>query len=378
VRLALASEETATVMIGGDVKRIVSLLAVVTFFSLSPEVPAQEQTPSHPARYQLIQALDETFFEKVNDRASQGYRLSALTAAPTSLVAIMEHMEEPSPHFNYLPVLIRPVKHKHGTIWKVREEITERLNEAGEKGYRLHMTVRDIAVMESTSDSKQHYQYAVTLPGGFMSFKKDDLPGLLAAGYHWAGAAITFAIFERTEGSAPAQRSSEPTSKGNPDRRFTFAENNFAISELPEKQLYKLASGGARVVDVFGTLRVSVVAMEETIPPSAPYEYVVLKPRNEALPVVERVKMAKVEAADVNRAAQQGFRLLSLTAPVPPFVMEKTPGRTKHYEYQFVTASKLPELADQLNRAGMSSFHIAKLTTTEDGFLVVMEKSDAQ
>jgi len=353
------------------------VLAVVTSFSLSPEVPAQEQTPNHPARYQLIQAVDETFFDKVNDRASQGYRLGALTAAPTSLVGIMEHMEEPSPHFNYLPVLVRAVKHKHGTIWKVREEITDRLNEAGEKGYRLHMTVRDMAVMESSSDSKQHYQYAVTLPGGFMSFKKDDLPGLLAAGYHWAGAAITFAILERIEGPDKPHENSEPTSNTNPDRRLTFAENNFAINELPEKQLYKLASGGARVVDAFGTLRVSVVAMEETIPPSAPYEYVVLKPRNEALPLVERVKMSKVEAADVNRAAQQGFRLLSLTAPVPPFVMEKAPGSTRHYEYQFITASKLPELADQLNGSGMSRFHIAKLTTTEEGFLVVMEKSDA-
>jgi hypothetical protein len=74
-----------------------------------------------------------------------------------------------------------------------------------------------------------------------------------------------------------------------------------------------------------------------------------------------RAKMSKVEAADLTRVAQQGFRFLRLSAPAPPFVMEKAPGSGEPYEYQFLTATTLPDLAEQLNgRAKVASKMIRK------------------
>jgi hypothetical protein len=187
-----------------------------------------------------------------------------------------------------------------------------------------------------------------------------------------------FLIFERATESDNAHEGSEPRSGAVPSRRFTFPENNFVRRDLPEKQLHKLASEGARVVDFFGSPAQMILAMEETVPPSAPYQYIVLKPRNQASPLALRAKMSEVEPADLTRAGQQGFRLLPLSAPVPPFVMEKAPGSAKHYEYQFITATRLAELAEQLNGPGANSFHVAKLAATGEGFLVVLEKFDAE
>jgi len=47
-------------------------------------------------------------------------------------------------------------------------------------------------------------------------------------------------------------------------------ENNFVRSELPEKQLRKLAGEGARVIDFFGSPSQMILAMEESIPPTTP------------------------------------------------------------------------------------------------------------
>jgi hypothetical protein len=132
------------------------------------------------------------------------------------------------------------------------------------------------------------------------------------------------------------------------------------------------------VVDFFGSPMQMVLAMEETVPPSAPYQYVVLKPRNQASPLSLRANMSKVEAADLTRLGQQGFRLLPLSAPAPPFVMEKAPGSTMHFEYQFITASRLAEQAEELNSPGLSAFHVAKMVGTDEGFLVILERSDAE
>ena len=68
--------------------------------------------------------------------------------------------------------------------------------------------------------------------------------------------------------------------------------------------------------------------------------------------------------------------MLRLSATAPPFVMEKAPGSVGHYEYQFVSSSQLPKLAEQLNSASLAGFHVAKMESFEDGFLVVMEKTD--
>jgi hypothetical protein len=357
------------------VKRIVTFLVPVIFILLSPEIPAQAPTPDHPARYHLIQVVDATFLDKVNEAAHQGYRLIAMTAATGSLVAIMERIEQPAP-FNYLAVPLRDTK-KFKTTGKTKTEVAEQLNAAAEKGYRLHMTFGNLVVMESTTNPGHHYQYALTSPNGFSYFKKDEISGLIAAGYHWAASTdAMFLIFERAASSDPPRGGSEPQPRA-PYSHFTFPENNFVRSDLPEKQLHKLASEGARVVDFFGSPAQMILAMEEAVSPSSPYEYIVLKPKIRSQFALH-AKMSKVEAAGLTRAGQQGFRLLPVSAPAPPFVMEKAPGTTKHYAYQFITASRLSDLAEQLNDPSTNSFHVAKLAATEEGLLVVLEKRDAE
>jgi hypothetical protein len=371
---------------GADVKRIVSLLLAVISLFPSHEMQAHEQTPEQPARYHLIQLVDPaTFLEKVNDTARQGYRLIVTSAASGTLAAIMERVEEPSAHYNYLSIPVQGTKSKFETAGKTKTEVAEQLNTAGAKGYRVRMTfgagsaeMPNLAVMESNSDPRQHYEYALTSPSGFGYFKKDEISGLLAAGYHWAAAVTTFLIFERAveSNSPPANPKERP--RESPYHRFTFPENDFVRSNLPEKQLQKLAAKGARVVDFFGSPMQMILAMEETVPPGAPYQYLVLKPKNQASPLALHLKMSKVEAADLTRAGQQGFRLLRLSATAPPFVMEKAPGSTMHYEYHFITASGLSELAEQLNSPDLSAFHVTKMVGTDEGFLVILERSDAE
>ena len=304
-------------------------------------------------------------------------------ASGGTLAAIMERVEEPSAPYNYLSIPAHGTKSKYETAGKTKVEVAEQLNAAGAKAYRLRTTfgpssnaVSTLALMESNSDSRQRYEYALTSPGTFGYFKQDEISGLLAAGYHWAGAATTFLIFERAveTDSPPASPQEQPAATS--PHRFTFPENNVIRSDLPEKQLRKLAAEGARVVDFFGSSMQMILAMEESVSPAAPYQYLVLKPRNQASPLSLRAKMSKVDAADLTRVGQQGFRLLRLSASAPPFVMEKAPGSSTHYEYQFITTFKLSELAEQLNSPELSAFHVAKMVGTDEGFLVILEKSD--
>jgi hypothetical protein len=373
------------IALGAFVKRIVSLILAVIFLLPAPGVPAQQQTPDQASRYHLLQLVDPaTFLEKVNDTAAQGYRLLALSSASGgTLAAIMERVEDPSAHYNYLSIPMHATKYETGG--KTKAGLAERLNAAGVKAYRfrtmfgpISTAASTLALMESNSNSRQHYEYALTSPGTFGYYKQDEISDLLAAGYHWAGAATTFLIFERTVAtdSPPASPQEQPAATSH--RRFTFPENNVLRSNLPEKQLRKLAAQGARVVDFFGSSMQMILAMEESVSPSAPYQYVVLKPKSQGPAISLRANMSKVDAVDLTRLGQQGFRFLRLSAPAPPFVMEKGPGSSTHYEYRFITTFKLSDLAEQLNSPELSTFHVAKMVGTDEGFLVILEKSDGE
>ena len=360
-------------------KRIICLLLAGTSFLPSLELLAQEHSPEQTTRYHLIQLVDPvTFLDKVNDIASEGYRLIAITAAPSSMVAVMERIEQASTRYNYLSIPVHGARSKYEIAGKAKTRIARELNAAGAKGYRLRFTLPNVTVMETSKDARQHYEYVLTSPGGFGYFKKDEISGFLAAGYNWAASITTFLVFER---AVEADSSQDPTKARPPmtsTRRFTFPENNFVRSELPEKQLHKLADEGARVIDFFGSPAQMILAMEEPIPAATPYQYIVLKPRNQASPLALRAQMSKVEAADLTRVGQQGFRFLRLSAAVPPFVMEKAPGTRIQYEYQFLTAATLPDLADKLNGPGQNGFNVAKIVSTDEGFLVVLEKSSGE
>lgn len=357
-------------------KRIFCLLVAATSLLPALELPAQEHSPDPAGRYHLIQIVDPvTFMEKVNDTAGEGYRLIAITSAPSSMIAVMERIEHASTRYNYLSIPRHDAERKYETAGKTKTRIVEELNAAGTRAYRLRFTLPNLAVMETSKDARQHYEYVLTFPGTFGYYKKDEISGFLRAGYNWAGSITTFLVFER----AVEAESSPDGTKAQPlvtsSRRFTFPENNFVRSELPEKQLHKLAGEGAHVIDFFGSPAQMILAMEESIPPTTPYRYVVLKPRNQASPLALRLKMSKVEAADLTRVGQQGFRFLRLSAPAPPFVMEKAPDSGKRYEYQLLTATTLPDLAEQLNGPDQSGFNLAKIVSTDEGFLVVLEKS---
>lgn len=368
-------------------KLIVRLLLVVISLSSAREVRAQEQTSAHPSRYHLIQLVDPTsFLEKVNETADQGYRLVAMCqTAGQGLSSIMERVEEPSTRYNYVSIPVRSAKSKYASTGKTKAEVAKHLNDAGAKGYRLRMTLGarpDMAMMELGSDAHSLYEYALIVQHSFGYFSNDEISGLLAAGYHWAGTVTVsqggpLLIFERETRSSGASAHLQEEPQTGPQQRFLFAENNFVRVDLPEKQLHKLAAEGAHVVDFFGSPMQMILAMEEPTSPSAPFQYMVLKPKNEASPLALHAKITKVGAADLTRAGQQGFRLLRLSAPVPPFLMEKAPGSLNRYEYQIVSSPRLPDLAEQLNSPSLKSFHIAKVVSTENGLLVIVEKSDA-
>lgn len=361
-------------------KRIICLLVAVTSFLPSLELPAQKQSPDQTGRYHLIQVVDPvTFLEKLNDAASEGYRLIAITGAPSSTVAVMERIEQASTLYNYLSISVHGAKSRYEVAGKTKTRIAQELNAAGAKGYRLRFTLSNLAVMETSKDKWQRYEYVLTSPGGFGYFKKDEISGFLATGYNWAASITTFLVFERAVGVDGSPRDTKERSPLTSSRRFRFPENNFVRSALPERELHKLADEGARVIDFFGSPAQMILAMEEFIPPTTRlYQYIVLKPRNQGSPLALRAKMSKVEAADLTRVGQQGFRFLRLSAPAPPFVMEKAPGNGAQYEYQFLTSTTLPDLAEQLNVPSHRGFNVAKIVSTDEGFLVVLEKSSGE
>lgn len=372
---------------GQDVKRLVILLAGTACILIAREAQAQEPTPDQPAQYHLIQVVDpDIFLEKINETAGQGYRLVAMShGSAQSLSAIMQRVEKASGSWNYLSIPVRGSKGKYATPGRVKAEVAEQLNAAGAKGYHLRMTfgasgegIPDVAIMESNSGPQQLYEYALVAPGSLFGYYSNDrLSRLIADGYRWtATAGGPLLIFEKVTDSSGSQGSPQGQRKASDHQRFEFPENNVTRSHLPEKELRKLAAEGARVIDFFGSPMQMVLAMESTMPLSAPYEYVVLKDKNLASPLALHAKMSEVQAVDLTRVGQQGFRMLRLSATVPPFVMERAPGSVRHYEYQFVSSPQLAKLAQQLNSSSLAGFHVAKMERLGDGFLVIMEKTD--
>ena len=378
---------------GRCARRLAILLIAAGSILFPRELQTQERTPAQLARYHLIQVVGlDTFFDKINETSRQGYRVVAVShAAGQSLAAIMERVESPSESYNYLSIQVLSSKTKHATPGKVKAEVAEQLNTAGAKGYRLRMTLSssgegmpDVALMESASGQQQHYRYALIAPGGLLGdYSKDELSRLTTAGYRWTATATrsyggALLIFEKETDPGGSQVEPDGQPVGGPLKRFKFPENDFIRFNLPEKQLRKLAAEGARVIDFFPESPIQMVlAMVDTIPPSAPYEYVILKDKNLASPLALHANLSKVEAGDLTRAGQQGFRLMRLSAAAPPFLMEKAPGSVWHYEYEFVSSTRLPELAEQLNNPTLAGFHVVKMESLEDRLLVIMEKTDA-
>src|SRR5215831_3280368 len=269
-----AAIDFARLHLGAIVKRILCLLVAATSFLPSLKLPAQEHSPDPAGRYHLIQIVDPvTFLEKVNDSASEGYGLIAITSAPSSMIAVMERIEHASTRYNYFSIPLHGAERKFETAGKTKTTIVEELNAAGARGYRLRFTLPNLAVMETSKDARQHYEYVLTSQGAFGYYKKDEISGFLGAGYNWVGSITTFLVFERAveaDSSPDGTKAQLPVTSS---RRFTFPENNFVRSELPEKQLHKLAGKGARVIDFFGSPAQMILAMEESTPAPILYQY---------------------------------------------------------------------------------------------------------
>jgi hypothetical protein len=367
-----------------------ALLACAIILALGGEFQGQARTPDLAPRYCLIQAADSySFLEKINEVSGQGYRLIAVTqAAGQSLSAIMERIEDSFERYKYVSVPALNSKQRFATPRKVRADVTAQINDAAGKGYHLRVTfpstrgvLPDVVLMESNSRSEQSYKYALISPDRLASHKNLELSGLSAAGFQWTtttsmlyGGALL--LFERAPDASVSTASleSQPVAAL---KRFYFPENDVIRSQLPERQLRKLAGEGTRLVDFFGSPMQWVLAMQDIRPPTPPYEYVVLTHKGAASPpLAQHARASKVDAADLTGLGQQGFRLLRLSPPAPPFVMEKAPGSVKRYEYQFVTSPRLPDLAKRLNSPALADFHIVKLESLTDGLMVILEKTE--
>jgi hypothetical protein len=80
------------------------LLAGIFSILIAREAQTQEPTPDQLAQYHLIQVVDpNTFVEKINEAAGQGYRLMAMSrASAQSLSAIIERVEKASDAVRFL------------------------------------------------------------------------------------------------------------------------------------------------------------------------------------------------------------------------------------------------------------------------------------
>lgn len=365
------------------------LLGIVCVF-FPPVAKSQEPVSNEFPRYCLVQVVDSnTFLEKINEAAAQGYRLVAATQAPSQgFSAILEKSESIAERHSYLLIPLLSSQRAHTGPGRVRTEVAEHLNTAAAKGFHLAMTLGSgqtdmpgMALMESNPASQRLYEYALVAPNGFGSYKNSEILRLTASGYRWiAGGSILFGgsllFFEKPSEPSGGSGSPAPQTRAASLKRIDFSQNNVVLSSLPEKQLHKSAVGGARLTDFFAYPPQTVLAMKETSTPQVPYEYVVLKPKKMASPSAGRARMQMVEASDLTALGQQGFRMLRLSVPVPPFVMEKAPGDSRLYEYQFASSPKVSELAEKLNSSGLAAFHVAKMENTDDGLVVVMEKTD--
>lgn len=354
----------------------------------SPVGKAQERRADAFPRYRVIQAADpKTFLEEINGAAGQGYQLAGATEALDQfLSAVLERGESTPERRTYLLIRLAGSQGKPAKPGKVKAEVADRLESAAAKGFHLAMMIGSaralvpgMALMESNTASQGLYEYAVVAPGRFGQYKNVEILRLAAAGYRWVATSSTrgsLLFFEKLPGASGSPGAAVGRASTSSLKRIDFPDDNMVCAELPGKQPYKSATGGARAVHFFAYPPQMLSAMMQTSMPQAPNEYVVVKPRNSGPPTAVRARMPQVGASDLTELGQEGFRMLRLNSAAPPFVMEKARGDIRHYEYEFASSPKVSELTEKLNSPSLAAFHLAKMEVGEYGLLVVMEKSD--
>src|SRR5712692_8881621 len=137
---------------GKEMKMKRGLLLVVIFAGLGfRTLPVQEPALDAAPHYRLIQVLEaSTVQEKINEAASEGYRLVRLIYAPGgTLAAIMEKVGSPSDPFQYVFQEAKPSQRQRAFV-----DLQEQLNARAAQGFHLH-TILDAEFVGTVRISKR-------------------------------------------------------------------------------------------------------------------------------------------------------------------------------------------------------------------------------
>jgi hypothetical protein len=334
--------------------------------------PAQKPALDAATHYRLFQVLQSSSVqEKINEAAGQGYRLVRLVNAPGGTVAaIMENVGSPTDPYAYA---FQDVKTSHGH--QAVADLQEQLNALGARGFHLQTILSSngsplpgLLVMEKAPGPPSPARYEVLLQG-MDSFNKKKIAALIDQGFRLSQSAWLWRpmlIFEKI----PETRGNPAIQAVRPSQGYRFLVSRWAPQSLPEKELQKLAAEGERVVVVFQYGESPITAMEPAARPSAPYEYLVIKPKRISSALAWRVEWSRVGEEDLNRAGEKGFRLFQQNTAFIPFLMEKAPGGTERFQYRLLESARLAELSQQLEEARGQGYQVVAMFGRTDGMAI--------
>jgi hypothetical protein len=383
------------------------LLLVILFLGQRYRADAaQEHEPEAPLRYRLIQVVEaSTLQEKIDEAASEGYRLVGVTPASAgTTVAVLERSGSPADVYAYVML-----------AGKGDPVFQEKLNEAGARGFRLlsrdvaldwrlHVPMQlrlAIAWMEKPPGPTQKFEYAVVPFGVKMATKASLNPKLWAdlnpldyvkpeiksaedRGFHLvrivSGVALIMekAVTSGSENPSPSRSSAAP---GQPEAYRSLT--SLRGSKL-QRKLLEAAADGYCVVDI-----------DSEAPPIWP---AILLDKNQTRSAngaaehcgYEVIQKRDLGEADFNQAGARGFRLVPQSLnyygsfqtaqngrPEVNAIVEKVPAADLVYQYRSVSTPQLTELSEKLEHSGAEGYRVIKVDTVKDGTaLVIMQKSE--
>jgi hypothetical protein len=369
------------------------LLLGIVFFGIGfRALPSQEPTPEVSKRYRLFQVVaTSTLQQKIEESAGEGYRLVQLVSAPGgTLAAIMEKAGSPSSPYQYI---FRDLKYSQ----KISNEFSELLSQFAAEGFHLYTILNPalnsapqrftlhfpsvLLVMEKPPGTADRLQYEVLSPGlgGLGSFNQKKIASLLDQGYIMVQTAWlwkSLLIFEKrsqTQNTVSAAAAPHPA---HPSQGYRFLTSN--PYSIPEKEIQKAATRGFRVVAVIRLEYSDAAATEQTVSPSGPYEYLVIKKpqRSKSAVISSEKEDIQVFEDDLNRAGEKGFRLFQQNMLFEPFLMEKAPGSTKRFQYRFMVFPNLAEFSEKLEEASSLGYQVVAMSGLGGGMAAIMEKSE--
>ena len=387
-------------------KTKLALLLAITFFGLRAwNLSAQSEADAVP-RYRLVRVVEASILqEKINEAASDGYRLAGVApASGGTAVAVLERTSSSHETYGYLLL-----------SGKGDAALQQALNDAGAKGFRLISRDRALdwrapvalqlrtvlAWMEKAPDQAKKFEYAVIPFGAKMALKVSLNPKLWAdvnpldyvkpeiareqqQGFHLvrivSGVAL---IMEKSEGPDTEEATQRKISPGTRQSQAYRSLKSLKGSKL-ERKLREAADNGYCVVDI-----------DPQAPPMWPS--ILLDKIGTGSPDGARepcaykvIQRPDLREDDFNQSGDGGFHLVpqsvnfyggfqTAQSGQPKFdaIFEKTGAASQAYHYRSVSASQLPELSGKLERAASEGYRAVKVDSMKDGaILVIMQKSE--